>query len=204
MAVMRFPVRVTDGFREATSSWARPPASTEVNFLKAWKAGAGAAAAARDAAELAHLAAMKWQATCELGTVADSLQHLEAAVRADKKTEVTGMLLARAEWFDPKILGVCLFHRTWANNVFVDFLAVHPRAAGVVSGTGYGLLHQLCEVSGRLQAALLWGETTESSSVYYAKVFQLHDVTDCLMVPLANQTAFQRALEERWRTWRNH
>lgn len=200
---MRFPVRVADGFREATSSWVRPPASAEVNFLKAWKAGVGDAAAARDAAELAHLAAMKWQATCELGSVADSLAHLETLVRIDAKAEVTGMLLARAEWFEPKVIGVCLFHRTWAHNVFVDFLAVHPKATGVVSGVGYGLLHQLCEVSNRLQAALLWGETTESSSGYYAKVFQLPDVTDCLMVPLANQRAFHRSIEERWRIWRD-
>ena len=36
------------------------------------------------------------------------------------------MLLARADRFHGGLLGVCLFHRTWANNVFVDFLAVHP------------------------------------------------------------------------------
>ena len=73
------------------------------------------------------------------------------------------MLLAKAGWFEPGILGVCLFHRTWANNIFIDYLAAHPATMDVdapIRGVGTGLLFALCDISLQLQLPLHWGETT--------------------------------------------
>jgi hypothetical protein len=199
MAAMHFPVKVGSERRRAACYWARPPAAEEVNRLRSWRGGASARG--QDAAEFARFAAVKWEMTCEFGTVASSQAELDAAIRADPKIEVTAMLLAEAEWFEPSLLGVGIFHRTWAGNVFLDYLAAHPdtaRAEMHVSGVGIGLLYHLCEVTRHLRAGLLWGETTALSAPSYRGYFQLPEETDRLVVMPAQQELFRRSVRDRW------
>jgi len=196
MAPRYFPVRVGSKILEATCYWAKAPGYSEAALLKTWNGYEGARQ--QDAAELARLAAMKWEATCELGTVASTLDEIQAAIRADPKAEVTVMLLAEARWFDEQLLGVALFHRTWAGNVFLDFLAAHPATAGRVGGIGVGLLYQVCDTSRKLGAPLLWGETAANSVEFYERVLDLEAVSDQLLVPLDRQTLFCERVEAKW------
>lgn len=165
--------------------------------MKAWSGGE--TSRQQDAVELARLAALKWEATCDMGTVAASLIEMESAIRANSRIEVTAMILAEASWFEPGLLGVCLFHRTWAGNVFLDFLAVHPETEGLIGGVGVGLLYQLCDASRRLKAGLLWGETAAKSKQFYERAFGFEEIDDRLLVSLEQQEAFCRRMEDKWR-----
>lgn len=199
MAATHFPVKVGSERRQVACYCAKPPADAEINVLKTWTGGASVRG--QDAAELARLAALKWEIACELGIVASSLAEIDATVQANPKTEITGMVLAEARWFEPGLLGVCLFHRTWAGNVFLDFLAVHPETEGSaarVSGVGTGLLYRLCEVTHHLRAGLLWGETTAGSEPFYRGVFRLAEESDRLLVTPSQQEVFRRSVRERW------
>jgi hypothetical protein len=124
-----------------------------------------------------------------------------ALLRENPAEEVSGMLLAGADWFEPGLLGVCLFHRTWANNLFLDFLAAHPATMDLrapIRGVGTGLLFTLCDISLQLKAPLIWGETTNGSVSYYRDVFGLPDLTDQLAVPAAAQSSFHELTRRKW------
>lgn len=204
MAAEHFPVRVGSEWRPATCYWAKPPADAELHVLKAWSGGRSADG--QDAAEFAHFAAMKWEMTCELGTVASSPAEMDAAILANPEIEVTAMLLAEAPWFESSILGFCLFHRTWAGNLFLDFLAAHPEAESRntrVSGVGIGLLCHLREDTRHLHASLLWGETTRRSAQKYQFYFSLTEKTDRLVVTPEQQDQFCQSVRQKWtREWR--
>ena len=197
MAGTYFPAKVGSVRRQVSCYWAKPPADAEINVLKTWTGGASARG--QDAAELARLAAWKWEIACELGRVASSLAEIDAVVQANSGAEIVAMLLAEARWFEPGLLGVCLFHRTWAGNVFLDFLAAHPGAEGLVGGLGAGLLYHLCGISCHLNAPLLWGETAAGSTGFYERAFRFENVRDQLLVPLEQQEAFCRRMEVKWR-----
>jgi len=126
---------------------------------------------------------------------------MQEIIRDDPIAEITGMLLAGAEWSEDGLLGVCLFHRTWARNIFVDFLTVNPSAMAAkptVNGVGLGLLYQLCEVARGLESPILWGETTVGSVSYYQKYFTLPELNDQLIVSAEKRDAFSRTMRKKW------
>ncbi len=200
MAHELFPVLADRTLRQVSCYWAEAPGYSEADTLKAW-VGADTARQ-QDATELARLAALKWEATCELGTVASSLAKMESIIRTDARSEVTGMLIAEARCFEPGLLGVCLFHRTWTGNIFLDFLAAHRQTEGKIGGVGSGLLYHVCNISRRLRAELLWGETAANSAKFYQRAFGFDEATDQLSVPFDAQDRFCRLMEDRWRSGR--
>lgn len=200
MASLHFPVKRGAENKQAVCYWAKGPGYSEVNLLNTWN-GDGSVRS-RNSAELARLAAIKWEATCEYGTVASSCEDIQRAIRTDAKAEVTAMLVAEAKWFDDQILGVCLFHRSWAGNVFLDFLAAHPATEGAVKGIGVGLLYHLCDVCCRLEVELLWGETENGSTGFYEKAFGLAGIKDQLLITHEKQETFCGDISAKWRSRR--
>jgi len=201
MPSLSFPIRIADKVRQADCFWATPPAHSETAILETWSNPTGSPTQ-MDAGELAVLAAQKWATTCKFGTVARSLAEMEMLIRKDSGVEVTAMLLAGAEWFEGGLLGVCLFHRTWANNVFLDFLAANPDSmnpSAKISGVGTGLLYHLCGIAGHLKAATLWLETTSGSAPYYRQIFRLPEMADVVAVSRDHQEILCAGLREKWR-----
>lgn len=197
-----FPVKVIGELRRVECFWAESPAVAEVHTLNAWS-DPQKNVKARDAVEFARLATQKWSTTCELGTVARSVEEMAAAIRREPEIEVTAMLLASAKWFDDSLLGFCLFHRTWANNLFVDFLAAHPAStdpATPIKGIGAGLVHQVCTVAHALQTRVVWGETTTVSIGFYRTIFGAPGITDRLCAGRAAMERFRMGMLEKWAT----
>lgn len=186
--------------RWADTQWATRPGDDEAGMLEGWRA-IGESVEENDAAELAHMAAVKWRGTCEWGTVVASLDELQAAISDSPKIEVTGMLLVTAPWFSERCIGVCLFHRTWMNNIFLDFLAAHPatqRSDSKVAGIGIGLVYRLAEIAQAVGANYLWGETTALSGNYYRKIFQQLEVSDRLVVTDVEMRQFCATIRQKW------
>jgi hypothetical protein len=200
MTSVQFPARAGDKPRQVECVWATPPGHSEAALLKTWSSLTGSQTQI-DAGELAVLAAQKWSANCKLGTVANSLAEMEAKIHKNPEVEITAMILGRAEWFAPSVLGVCLFHRTWANNVFLDYLAAHPGTMDPtmrVSGIGAGLLSCLCDVARHLKAPTLWLETTPGSAPFYRNVFRLPAANDVLAISREQQDGFCSRFREKW------
>jgi hypothetical protein len=200
MSNIRFPIKASGKIKHAEVFWAEPPAYAECATLRTWRPPTGSAAQL-DSAELAQLAAQKWEATCEWGTPASSFAEFTVLIRENPIGEVSAMLLVGADWFEPGLLGVCLFHRTWAKNLFLDFLAAHPATMDLrspIRGVGTGLLFALCDISLQLKAPLLWGETTAASVSYYRDIFDLPDLTDLLAVPPTAQRSFHESTRRKW------
>jgi len=67
-----------------------------------------------------------------------------------------------------------------------------------ISDVGLGLLYHLCEAARRLNAAVLWGETTSASASYYQKFFALPELTGQLVISSDKRDAFCRAILQKW------
>jgi hypothetical protein len=154
---------------------------------------------ARDAAELARLAYGKWayyRSALEIGA---TLIDVLAKIRDNPNAEVAVLLLAKAPQLKDRrvrmrIAGVCLFRRTWCNNVFIDFLARHP--LDPVKGAGTRLLYYVARIASVIQADAIWGETTQNSVGYYAKAFGEPEIKDLLYVRRDKYEAFWKRTDE--------
>jgi hypothetical protein len=145
---MQFPVEFPEEMRLAEVEFASDP---DVRTIRAWAQvpRPGASQKAQDAAEYAGLAVEKLEMTQQRGRLPRSLEELRRALaeaRQNQQTpELIAMLVARAEWHHPTpTLGFCLFRRTWAHNLFVDYLGTDPQrheaGAEPISGLGTALL----------------------------------------------------------------
>lgn len=94
-----------------------------------------------------------------------------------------------------RIAGVCLFRRTWCNNIFIDFLARHP--LNPIKGAGSALLWYIARVASAINADAIWGETTQNSVEYYAQVFGKQDMRDLLYIRRDEYEAFWQRTEQR-------
>lgn len=154
---------------------------------------------ARDAAELARLAYGKWayyRSALEIGA---TLKDVVAKIRDNPNAEVAVLLLAKAPQLRDRrirmrIAGVCLFRRTWCNNVFIDFLARHP--LDPVKGAGTALLCYVARIASVIDADAIWGETTQNSAGYYAKAFGEPEIKDLLYVGREKYQAFWKRTEQ--------
>src|SRR5712691_8192147 len=129
---------------------------------------------AHDSAELANLAFRRWSYYRSDLDVASSLSDLRAKIRNNPNAEIAVLLLAKAPRLRDRrvrmnIVGLSLFRRTWANNIFLDILARHPYAG--VSRVGTILLWYVARIASALGADAVWGETTQNSVEYYKKAF---------------------------------
>jgi len=140
---------------------------------------------AHDAAELAQLAYSKWAYYRRELEIGATLEEVMAKIRNNPNAEVAVLLLAKApalrnRSIRMRIAGVCLFRRTWCNNIFIDFLAGHPLTP--VKGVGSAILWYVARLASVINAEAIWGETTQNSVGYYAKLFGKQDMRDLLYV----------------------
>ena len=118
------------------------------------------------------------------------------------------MLIARAPWLrSPRlagnVAGICAFHRTWCNNIYLDFLAVHPRLSrrdtprpGEPRGVGGAMLWYLSLLAQRIDAGAIWGEATEGSHGFYSNVFK-KPIADLILVAKEEYTASSDQMKAR-------
>lgn len=129
-----------------------------------------------DAAEFGALASMRWRYYRKQDAVVRNFNGLRKIICEQPNTEVAMLAVMRASWFTPdNILGVCHFRRTWANSLYVDFLAKHPLLeAGtgpVVGGVGLNLLAFVVRLAKAISARRVWGESSKDSADFYRRIF---------------------------------
>ena len=168
--------------------------------LWSWRRAARGSASplTRDAVELAGLAYGKWSSYRKDLETAATLRELQEQTQNNPHAEVAVLLLARSP--EPasrrlrmRIGGVCLFRRTWCNNLFIDYLAKHPHAP--TKGIGVSLLWYVARIGSAIKADAIWAETTQNSVGYYMKVFGKLEMSDLLYLRRDEYEAFWKQVE---------
>jgi len=91
------------------------------------------------------------------------------------------------------VVAICLFRRTWYNNLYIDFLAKHPRAPFASAG-GAALWH-ISKIAKSIGAHAIWGETTQNSVGYYKRALRRKSMTDLLFLKRKEYEAFANDFE---------
>lgn len=116
-------------------------------------------------------------------------------IRNNPHEEVQLLVLGKSKIPDAAMAGLCLFRRTWCNNVAVDLLAVHPREVASerqrFKGLGPCLLWYVAEFAEELEAESLWLEATQNSATFYERAFELKGVKDLVVLDRNQYTLFR-------------
>lgn len=130
---------------------------------------------------------------------------MRAAIQeAGRTAELICMLVARAQWHRPApTLGFCLFRRTWAHNLFVDYLGTDPRllpwpVASRINGVGTGLLYAVMLLGQQIGAGRCLVEATNESFRFYRKKFRMMEINDLLALSPAAQWHFLEKTRAAW------
>jgi len=151
----------------------------------------------RDAAELAQLAYRRWAYYRRGLAVASTLKELRTKINDNPHSEVAVLLLAKSEIRYRSVrmnaVAICLFRRTWYNNLYIDFLAKHPRA--LFASAGGATLWYLSKIAKSIGAQAIWGETTQNSVGYYKRALRRTSMTDLLFLRRKEYEAFANDFE---------
>ncbi|HBJ82354.1 MAG TPA: hypothetical protein DDZ88_00435 [Verrucomicrobiales bacterium] len=124
---------------------------------------------AKEACDLAQLAAKRWRYYRDSRTFATSLEHLQSLIATDPQGEFSFHLKVTAKWF-PEIMGAAMIRRTWCHHIMIDFLFVHPDISGrllPIKTVGVQMLQAICLVARELGCKRVWGEATLDSAPFY-------------------------------------
>jgi|DewCreStandDraft_4_1066084.scaffolds.fasta_scaffold00265_78 hypothetical protein len=182
----------------------------DLRAIRAWAHAprSGASQKALDAAEYAGLALEKLEMSRQRGRLARSLDELRRALaqaHQNRRTpEIIALLAARADWHRPAAtLGFCLFRRSWAHNLFVDYLGTDPRqhepGAAPIKGVGTGLLYGVMGSGQELDAGRCLIEATDESYWFYRKKFRMTEINDLFALTPAEQWHFMEQTRLTWR-----
>ncbi len=157
-----------------------------------------------DALELTKQAFRRWREEKASGYVAESIEDIKDFIQDNPHAEVGQLVLARAPWMKKgTLVGLCHFHRTWSNNVFIDYLAMHPRLVRKhtmpLRGVGTALLYYVACVAAEIEAGAIWGETTQNSAPFYRRAFGRPEIKDMIYLSREEYLAFKGRIEEKLR-----
>jgi hypothetical protein len=149
-----------------------------------------------DAMELATLAFRRWREARSKKRVADCVEDVRDHIRNNPHAEITVLVLARAPWLKRNhVAGLCHFRRTWCNNIYIDFLTVHPSLVAnrqrPIRGVGTALLYFVACVAAEIKAGALWGEATQNSAEFYRRIFAGADVSDLIYLREPDYNGFR-------------
>lgn len=159
-------------------------------FVRAWREEAsGGSFGGVDSAELIDAASRRAEFYLDRGRTVLSVDALAALRKADAKVDAMFVCLFFVPEFDSEVpSGFALFRRTWANNLYLEFLAASPAISGRkvnLAGIGLAGLFETFNTALQLNAGEVWMETTELSAAYYRKVFGLKSQpVDHLILPV--------------------
>lgn len=154
----------------------------------------------RDALEFSKLAISKWNYYQKHGSAATSIEDIKEYIEDNPRNEIAVCVVARASWYkQSQILGICLFRRTWCNNLIIDYLTAHPLSGEngdtKISGVGSGLMYFVATNAVEIKADRVWGEATQLSRHFYEKVLAIKNVTDLILAKKSRVNAFKKATD---------
>ncbi|RXH55776.1 hypothetical protein GRAN_2633 [Granulicella sibirica] len=162
----------------------------------------------QDSLELARYAVRRWgeayKQKPQKGT-AHTMERLKQMIVNNPRSDVRMLALAQVGWLQgEKTVGVCMFRRTWCNNIALEVVAAHPgldeKKESPISGLGTGFLHHVSSVAETISASAIWGECTQNSAEFY-KVFvdQPEHLKDLIILPKEQYQEIRLSIETIWK-----
>jgi Acetyltransferase (GNAT) family len=151
-----------------------------------------------DALELWTLAFRRWREAQVKRRVAESIGEVLDFIQDNPHAEVVHVVVVRAPWLqDDTLVGICHLRRTWCNNIFIDYVTVHPRLIMIrsVRGIGTALLYYATSFAEAVGASVIWGEATQNSVGFYKKVFGKPDMQDLIYIDKSDYLEFKSSIE---------
>lgn len=148
-----------------------------------------------DAAELATLAFRRWREAVAKKRAATCRKDITDIITDNPHAEVTVLVVVKAPWLRNKPVGFCHLRRTWCNNIYIDFLTVHPAHLGKLSGVGTALLYFVSCLAAEIGAEVIWGETTQNSVEFYRRVFNKPGTKDLILLEKSDYTSFMDRIQ---------
>jgi len=154
----------------------------------------------RDALEFSKLAINKLSYYQKHGCAATSAEDIKEYIQDNPRNEIAVCVVAKASWYkQSRILGICLFRRTWCNNLIIDYLTAHPLSSEKgntkISGIGSGFLYFVANNAMEIRANRVWGEATQHSAGFYEKVLALKNVTDLILAKQKQVDTFKKFMD---------
>jgi hypothetical protein len=146
--------------------------------------------------------ALWWRWYSQNGQAAGGLIEILERTKANPLGEVAICVLAKADWHPVgPIIGAALVRRTWANNLFFDYLAAHPAAIGEdpglkTKGVGSALLYFVCRLGLEIRVQRLWGEATADSHTFYSAAFAVPGLDDLILANEDQLVKFVQSYEQ--------
>lgn len=148
-------------------------------FVSAGTIGTGTA---KESAEYAKDSVERWQQHLSRGRAARSPMEYSDLVKANAEDDVAVLLVIEADWWAPDdLLGFAYLRRTWADSLYMEFLAKHPLAAykkvpdlnvtWVAEAMVVGIATLILKVVEAHRPAWSWWEATAGSERTYARLF---------------------------------
>jgi hypothetical protein len=157
-----------------------------------------------DILEFAAFARKRWRSYGSKRRTAASLDSLKKMVNADPSAEVAVFAVIRATYgASNRVVGFCLFRRTWCNHLAIDFLSTNPEGSTAkkpkIQAAGVALAGFVCAIAKALSCPVVWLETTEGSAGVYGRWFGRSAVKDLLALPAADYLVFWNNLQADWK-----
>jgi hypothetical protein len=153
----------------------------------------------RDALEFATLSFRRWKESEPEWPVAGSIHDIKDFKEDNPNADILALVVLRAPWLqDNSFAGLCLFRVTWAKNICIEYLTIHPRLAqknDKPRGIGTALLHFAAYVAAEIESDMIWGETTQNSVKFYRKLFADTGINDLFLLNKVDYTEFSRRID---------
>jgi hypothetical protein len=155
--------------------------------------------AVEDALEFAALARKRWQTYVEMNRTARTVASLKRTITAEPTAEVAMLAVIRLQRKrTARVLGFCLFRRTWCNHLILDLLATNPAESAEIGRVGVSLVYFIASIGALIGAPFVWGEATEGSAPYYNQWFNTKRVDDLFRIDAAGYRGFRSRYREKW------
>ncbi len=160
------------------------------DFLAAGAIGTGTA---KESADYAKDSVERWRKHLSRGRAAGTPKEYGDLIKANPKDDVAILLVIEADWWAPgDLLGFAYLRRTWADSIYMEFLAKHPLAAykeppdlnvtRVTEAMLVGISSLMDQIEAPHRPTWAWWEATAGSAAAYGEFFAPTTPCDLVIV----------------------
>jgi len=142
---------------------------------------AGAIGTAKESVDYATDSVERWQKHRNRGRAAATPEEYAMLIKSNSDDDVAILLVIEADWWQSDLLGFAYLRRTWADSLYMEFMAKHPLAAykepsdlnvtRVTEAMLVGIASLIEQIEVTHQPAWAWWEATAGSADAYGKLF---------------------------------
>ena len=153
-----------------------------------------------DSIDFANSVASQWAEAREKRLLADNWHDFCALIQNNPHEEVSVFVVVKAlQRSRRKLVALVYFRRTWCNNIYLDYVAVHPSLVDEpnrpIRDTGTVILYFIAWLAETIGARAVWGMTTQNSVEFYRRIFGGKRIKDLLYLTEKDYKRFRESVD---------